>query len=304
LKCQSCSPVTIDNKGTTLNGVETTLSEEPYQIEEKRIVYEDEFEALGYVYFEQGAAVSGGPLQTHIMGDPVRFKVEHTIRVLNNSLFLCGARVIVGYDSEGQLHEVDVVRYIPGDSDELANLRAPASKKLSLLSDILVEAVGYQESFAAFCATPKLQSGRWIGEGAAIFPEKKGTYAVKSVCKFVADVSGFAIVMSEKSETQGEITFGLHLGKKDSEHAIGFQSAQGRTHEVRLLLLGGGICLLCPTRIPEKESFFIEVSWLTDQFHRKRLIRYYDESGRWSHSSFTNETKQLPKQKKLTFTSI
>lgn len=58
----------------------------------------------GYVYFEQGAAVSGGPLQTHIMGDPVRFKVEHTIRVLNNSLFLCGARVIVGYDSEGQLH--------------------------------------------------------------------------------------------------------------------------------------------------------------------------------------------------------
>jgi len=26
--------------------------------------------------------------------------------------------------------EVDVVRYIPGDSDELANLRAPASKKV------------------------------------------------------------------------------------------------------------------------------------------------------------------------------
>lgn len=47
MKSQLCSPVTIDTKGTTLNGVETTLSEEPFQIEEKRIVYEDEIEALG-----------------------------------------------------------------------------------------------------------------------------------------------------------------------------------------------------------------------------------------------------------------
>jgi len=52
-------------------------------------------------------------------------------------------------------------------------------------------------------------------------------FPLSCVERFVADVSGFAIVMSEKSETQGEITFGLHLGKKDSEHAIGFQSAQG-----------------------------------------------------------------------------
>lgn len=119
LKCQLCSPVTIDAKGTTLKGIEITLSEEPFEIEEKRVFYEDELEAMGwfvffrsfstltrrkgYVYFEQGCAISGGTLQTHIMGDPVRFKVEHTIRILNDSLFLCGVRVSVGYDSEGQL---------------------------------------------------------------------------------------------------------------------------------------------------------------------------------------------------------
>lgn len=304
LKCQLCSPVTIDAKGTTLKGIEITLSEEPFEIEEKRVFYEDELEAMGYVYFEQGCAISGGTLQTHIMGDPVRFKVEHTIRILNDSLFLCGVRVSVGYDSEGQLQEVDVVRHIPGNTDDFTSLSVTATKKFSIMADILVEGVGCQESFAAFCATPKLQSGRWIGEGTAIFPEETGTYTIKSLCKFIADVSGFAIAMKEKIVSKGEHSFGLGLGKKDSEHAIGFQSLQGGTYEVRLLLLGGGIVLICPVKIPQGESFFVEMSWLTDQFHRKRLIRHFDENGRWHHSSFITEEKQPPKQKKLTFTSI
>ncbi|GJQ11817.1 hypothetical protein GpartN1_g3608.t1 [Galdieria partita] len=304
LKCQLSSPVTLDAKGTTLKGIETSLSEEPYETEEKKIVYEDELQALGYVYFEQGAAVSGGSVQTYIMGDPVRFKVEHTIRILNDSLFLCGTRVTAGYDSEGQLKELDVVRYIPGDTDDFPNSVVSSSNKLSLLADILVEGIGCQESFAAFCATPKLQSGRWVGEGTAIFPDEKETYTIKSLCKFVADVSGFGIVMNEKVLAKGEFSFGMHLGKKQSEHAIAFQSTQGRIHEVRLLFLGGGIVLMCPVTIPQGESFCIEVSWLTDEFHRKRLIRHYDEGGRWHHSSLISEEKQQPKQKKLTFTSI
>ncbi|EME30769.1 hypothetical protein Gasu_20050 isoform 2 [Galdieria sulphuraria] len=262
LKCQLCSPVTIDAKGTTLKGIETSLSKEPYDIEEKRIVYEDELQALGYVYFEQGSAISGGSVQTYIMGDPVRFRVEQTIRILNDSLFLCGTTVTVGYNNDGQLQELDVVRYIPGDTDEITNsFISSSNKKLSLFSDILVEGVGSQESFAAFCATPKLQSGRWVGEGTAIFPEESRTYAIKSLCKFVADVSGFGIISSEKVVEKEEFNYGLRLGKKDSEHAIVFQSAQGRTYEVRFLLLGGGVVVICPMKIPKDQSFCIEVSW-------------------------------------------
>lgn len=49
----------------------------------------------------------------------------------------------------------------------------------------------------------------------------------RRLCRFIADVSGFAIAMKEKIVSKGEHSFGLGLGKKDSEHAIGFQSLQG-----------------------------------------------------------------------------
>eukprot|EP00871_Galdieria_phlegrea_P001944 jgi/Galph1/2750/GphlegSOOS_G1392.1 len=303
LKYQISSPVTVDTKGTCLRGIQISLSEDSSEEEEKRILYEDELEALGYVCFESGTALSGGSSQTEILGDPVKFKVEQSLLIFNESLLLCGSRVTVNYDLEGFLQEVDVIRFVPSDTLEYTG-RLSQARKTALVSDFLVEGVGQPESFAAFCATPKLQSGRWIGEGTALFPYKKEAQTVQSLCKFVADISGFSVLVSETLSSGREEIYGLHLGKRDANTAIGFTSSHGRTYEARLVLLGGGLVLICPTKLPKDESFFVEVSWLVDEFHRKRLVRHYDEQGRWDHSSFINEVKQAPKQKKLVFNSI
>ena len=59
----------------------------------------------------------------------------------------------------------------------------------------------------------------------------------------------------------------------------------------RLLLLPDGASSTTPLKIENRQSFFLECSWLVEPYKRLRLIRQYDDKGVWINVTLVTETK-------------
>ena len=58
------------------------------------------------------------------------------------------------------------------------------------------------------------------------------------------------------------------------------------------LMLPDGVSTNTPVKLELRQPFFVELGWLVSPTERQRLIRSYDETGRWIHSTFIVEQKR------------
>lgn len=61
--------------------------------------------------------------------------------------------------------------------------------------------------------------------------------------------------------------------------------------ENRVLLLPDGASSTTPVKIENRQSFFLEFAWLVESNLRLRLIRQYDDQGRWASITLVQEEK-------------
>ncbi|MBW4624585.1 MAG: DUF3598 family protein [Brasilonema octagenarum HA4186-MV1] len=97
--------------------------------------------------------------------------------------------------------------------------------------------------------------------------------------------------------SQNECVQHLFWGEEETQHTmtIAADSKGSRLdfdHEslaYQVLLLPDGASSTCPTQIKPGHPFFLEVGWLFQPGLRQRMIRAYNDQGKWSSLTFVNE---------------
>jgi hypothetical protein len=119
--------------------------------------------------------------------------------------------------------------------------------------------------------------GQWQGEAITLYPDwrEPRNYTTNLTIK----IEGDNLIQTLKTP---ELNF-TSEGKID-HNTITFSGN-------RLLLLPDGASSTTPLKIENRQSFFLECSWLVEPYKRLRLIRQYDDKGVWINITLVTETK-------------
>ncbi len=124
--------------------------------------------------------------------------------------------------------------------------------------------------------------GEWRGKAQTLYPDWRNTddYETTLTIKKQGDTLSQTLVTPQMNvTTKGQI----------DGNAITF--SQGEL-DIRVLLLPDGASSVTPITIKPRNSFFVEFAWLVEPNKRLRMIRQYDEQGRWVNVTLVTEFKQ------------
>ena len=124
--------------------------------------------------------------------------------------------------------------------------------------------------------------GEWVGEAQTMYPDWRNTepYTTHLTIKKQGETVLQTLTTPEISFTSEGLLEG---------NTINFYQ---RNQNIRLLLLPDGASSTTPLTIKSRESFFVEFAWLVEPEKRLRLIRRFDEQGRWINLTLVTEYKQ------------
>lgn len=123
--------------------------------------------------------------------------------------------------------------------------------------------------------------GEWRGEALTLYPDWRNSepYQTQLTLKREGNTlkqtlkTPFMNYSSEGTINDNIITF--NQGNKEN----------------RVLLLPDGASSTTPVKIENRQSFFLEFGWLVETNMRLRLIRQYDDQGRWVSITLVREIK-------------
>ena len=124
--------------------------------------------------------------------------------------------------------------------------------------------------------------GEWVGKAHTIYPDwhSKEPYT-----------SHLRIRKQEQKVLQTLQTPEINFTSEGTIEGNTINFNQGNQN-IRLLLLPDGVSSTTPLTIKSRESFFVEFAWLVEPKKRLRLIRQFDDQGRWINLTLVTEYKQ------------
>jgi hypothetical protein len=128
----------------------------------------------------------------------------------------------------------------------------------------------------------EMLEGEWVGEAQTIYPDWRNTEPYQT--NLTIKKEGQTVVQTLKTPEINLTSEGQIEG-----NSINFNQ---RNQNIRLLLLPDGASSTTPLTIKPRESFFVEFAWLVESNQRLRLIRQYDDEGRWISLTLVTEYKQ------------
>lgn len=124
--------------------------------------------------------------------------------------------------------------------------------------------------------------GKWVGKSYTLYPDFRPlqTENTTLIIKMISD-----------KQIEQKLSFGNQTITSTASldnHCLEFE--QGSL-KMKLLLLPDGGSSLVPIQLKNRQSFLIEAGWLLEENRRKRLIRYYDNQGKWTSCTLVIEDK-------------
>ena len=124
--------------------------------------------------------------------------------------------------------------------------------------------------------------GEWQGKAHTLYPDWRTTEPYQTYLTITREGQTLSQTLKTPDinlTSQGEI----------EGNTIVFN--QGN-QKIRLLFLPDGVSSTTPIQIKPREAFFVEFAWLVEPTKRYRLIRQYDNQGRWINVTLVTEYKQ------------
>ncbi|BAQ66661.1 DUF3598 family protein [Geminocystis sp. NIES-3709] len=123
--------------------------------------------------------------------------------------------------------------------------------------------------------------GEWQGEAFSLYPDWRNSQPYPTY---------LTIKKEENKVIQTLKTPELNLTSKGiiEGNTITFSE---NNHDIRVLLLPDGASSTTPLKIENRQHFFLECGWLVEPNLRLRLIRQYDNEGRWTNVTLIKEKK-------------
>ncbi|MGD1938118.1 MAG: DUF3598 family protein [Cyanophyceae cyanobacterium] len=127
--------------------------------------------------------------------------------------------------------------------------------------------------------------GRWVGTATTVFPD------------FHSTTSDSSLVLERKGERlQQRLTFTMGGTPRTVTSSARIEGPELIFDEmgptVAVLLLPQGISSNRPKERPFRQSFGLELGWMTSERDRQRLIRRYNDKGEWVSLTLVQETKR------------
>lgn len=124
--------------------------------------------------------------------------------------------------------------------------------------------------------------GKWVGQAYTLYSDLRPPESFSTT-----------LIVKRINEQQVEQQLNFYNQTLTStasvyNHRLEFE--QG-SQKMRLLLLPGGGSSLVPLQLKNRQSFLVETGWLIEPTKRKRLIRSYDNEGRWVSATLVIEEK-------------
>ncbi len=122
--------------------------------------------------------------------------------------------------------------------------------------------------------------GKWTGVAHTLYPDLRPP---------TTDATTLEVKKINDNLVENKLSFANQtISSQASLQGNRLEFDQG-TMKLRLLLLPGGGSSLVPIQLKNRQPFFVETGWLLEPKLRKRLIRNYDEQGRWTSSTLVIE---------------
>lgn len=123
--------------------------------------------------------------------------------------------------------------------------------------------------------------GEWRGEALTLYPDWRNTqpYETNLTLKREGNIFQQTLKTPFMSYTSEGVI---------NNNVISFSKG---SKENRVILLPDGASSTTPVKIENRHSFFLEFGWLVEENERLRLIRQYDEEGRWINITLVQEKK-------------
>jgi len=125
--------------------------------------------------------------------------------------------------------------------------------------------------------------GEWEGEAVTLYLD--GRPSVTANTSFKCDrLSENQLVLSSGEETD----YPLKIAENSNQLCLNFEQ---NSQQYQILLLPDGAASTCPIQITPGHPFFMEVSWLIQPRLRQRMIRTYDDKGKWDSLTLVTEQR-------------
>ena len=123
--------------------------------------------------------------------------------------------------------------------------------------------------------------GEWEGEAVTLY--RDGRPSVTGNTRVKCDrINQNHLLLSSDKETNCQ----LKIAENGNQSCLNFEQ---NSQQYQILLLPDGAASTCPTQITPGHPFFMEVSWLIQPNFRQRMIRTYDDNGKWDSLTLVTE---------------
>ncbi|GET41727.1 DUF3598 family protein [Microseira wollei] len=125
--------------------------------------------------------------------------------------------------------------------------------------------------------------GEWEGEAVTLYPDGRPSVTANTSLK-CDRLSENQLVLASVQETDCP----LKIAEDSKQLRLNFEQ---NSQQYQILLLPDGAASTCPTQITPGNAFFMEVSWLIQPRLRQRMIRTYDDKGKWDSLTLVTEQR-------------
>lgn len=125
--------------------------------------------------------------------------------------------------------------------------------------------------------------GEWEGEAVTLYLDGRPSVSDKTRLK-CDRTSENHLVLSSGKETDCP----LKIADNGNQSCLNFEQD---SQQYQIVLLPDGATSTCPTKIISGHPFFMEVSWLIQPRLRQRMIRSYDDKGKWDSLTLVTERR-------------
>jgi len=125
--------------------------------------------------------------------------------------------------------------------------------------------------------------GEWEGEAVTLYLDGRPSVTANTSLK-CDRFSENQLVLSSGEETN----YPLKIAEESKHLCLNFEH---NAQQYQILLLPDGAASTCPTQITPGNAFFMEVSLLIQPRLRQRMIRTYDDKGKWDSLTLVTEQR-------------
>ncbi len=124
--------------------------------------------------------------------------------------------------------------------------------------------------------------GTWNGIATTLYADDRPAIAARTQSIFRVSDTGYQLIEQDKSI---DLNVDPHTPAATVWHFI--NRSDGQSYQ--LLLLPDGGYSITPIQIELGHAFNLEIGWIHQTNQRQRLVRRYDDSGKWESATFINE---------------